>query len=63
MVTTDLVKDALRGSKAPLSVEEIAARIATRTGSSCDTADVMDALDDLGKFDEVTQNGNQYSLA
>lgn len=63
MVTTDLVKDALKGAKAPLSVEEIAAYIATRTDSSCDTADVMDALDDLGQLGEVTQNGNQYSLA
>lgn len=62
-MSTDLVKEILRDAKVPLSVDEIAARIMTRTGSSCDTADVMDALDDLVQLGEVTQNGNQYSLA
>lgn len=62
MVTTDLVKDALR-KKSPLTVRDIADYIATSTNSSCDIADVMDALDDLGRVGEVTQNGDRYSLA
>lgn len=62
-MSTDLVKEILREAKVPLSVDEIAARIMTRTGSSCNTADVMDALDMLEKVREVVRNGNLYSLA
>lgn len=61
MVSTDQIKEILKGNAA-MSADEIAEAIVALTGYACDTGDVLEALELLMAAGEVAQDASKFSL-